>query len=545
MNPGALSQQYCPQLNNYFMDNLTKQNEDVDPQSSTEPATMQDFDKELEDLEKDLSKSSESEMEVDTNDQQSNEQLSEAVEKLQIKEKFKSLSGAARKRFKWLIKQGLSAKEARSKAMEKVPETAIANKKRARSADSTPEEKGGKQSEQKRQKVHIASPKSTPVGLEVVPESSAATTSFANALRSIKVGVLAERYPEENLTNEQMVAIQAQILEKISEKEGGPDPQFSGIAHRPGWLSITCDDEATSQWLKSIIGEVKPWEGANLKVVEEGDLPKSKILSAYFPSSSEDTTEKILKMVKKQNSRLATSEWKILRRNNEGTAAHVIMSVDLASVELLKTLSYKISFKFGKVTLHNKSEQKSKPNVPKPAKASLSLQVLELLRLPHSLQFQNLLRLPISLQAHKLLRLTQSLRFQHLRKLTLGLQEQPRQRLLQSLPKLGRALAPKVQAFGPGERNEDATQILPSKVSDLERGRKTGSPAPALLNNGAEADHQLHTGELTTLQSGLRCSQQNFHLYQNTNCTDTRALCIRRPYKKALNKRRKNSVLQR
>ncbi|KAI5748038.1 hypothetical protein M8J77_021180 [Diaphorina citri] len=370
MNPGALSQQYCPQLNNYFMDNLTKQNEDVDPQSSTEPATMQDFDKELEDLEKDLSKSSESEMEVDTNDQQSNEQLSEAVEKLQIKEKFKSLSGAARKRFKWLIKQGLSAKEARSKAMEKIPETAIANKKRARSADSTPEEKGGKQSEQKRQKVHIASPKSTPVGLEVVPESSAATTSFANALRSIKVGVLAERYPEENLTNEQMVAIQAQILEKISEKEGGPDPQFSGIAHRPGWLSITCDDEATSQWLKSIIGEVKPWEGANLKVVEEGDLPKSKILSAYFPSSSEDTTEKILKMVKKQNSRLATSEWKILRRNNEGTAAHVIMSVDLASVELLKTLSYKISFKFGKVTLHNKSEQKSKPNVPKPAKAS-------------------------------------------------------------------------------------------------------------------------------------------------------------------------------
>ncbi|KAI5700738.1 hypothetical protein M8J75_002430 [Diaphorina citri] len=240
-------------------------------------------------------------------------------------------------------------------------------------------------------------------------------------------------------------------------------------------------------------------------------------------------------MVKKQNSRLATSEWKILRRSNEGTVAHVIMSVDLASVELLKTLSYKISLKFGKVTLHNKSEQKSKPR----------LQVLGLLRLPHSHQFQNLLRLPISLQAHKLLRLTQSFRFQYLRKLTLGLQEQPRQRLLQSLPKLGRALAPKVQAFGPGERNEDATQILPSKVSDLERGRKTGSPAPALLNNGAEADHQLHTGELTTLQSGLRCSQQNFHLYQNTNCTDTRALCIRRPYKKALNKRRKNSVLQR
>ncbi|KAI5700619.1 hypothetical protein M8J75_001274 [Diaphorina citri] len=138
-------------------------------------------------------------MEVDTNDRQSNEQLSEAVEKLQnlqIEEKFISLSGAARKRFKWLIKQGLSAKEARSKAMEKIPEAAIANKKRARSADSTPEEKGGKQSE--RQKVQIASPKSTPVGLEAVPESSAATTSFANTLRSIKVGVLAERYPEEN-----------------------------------------------------------------------------------------------------------------------------------------------------------------------------------------------------------------------------------------------------------------------------------------------------------------------------------------------------------
>ncbi|KAI5697795.1 uncharacterized protein LOC103519356 [Diaphorina citri] len=324
-------------------------------------------------------------MEVNINNQESNEQVSEAVndndcpsalvmeqesvDKLQKKGKFTKLSGAGRKRFKWLIKQGLDAKEARSKALEKLPDDAKVNKRRVCSEDSTLEQKGKKQFEQKSQAVQIASQKPISVGSEAVPESSA-TTSFTNALKSMKVGVFSEKYPKEILTNEQMAAIQDQILEKITEKEGGPDPQFSGISHRPGWLSITCDNEATLQWLKSIIGEVKPWEGANLKIVDEGNLPKSKILSAFFPNSSEETTEKILKLIKAQNSYLATSEWKVLRRKNEGTAAHVVMSVDLPSVELLKTLSYKISFKFGKVTLHNKIEQKSNPNSPKPAEAS-------------------------------------------------------------------------------------------------------------------------------------------------------------------------------
>ncbi|KAL1447930.1 hypothetical protein WDU94_000622 [Cyamophila willieti] len=312
-------------------------------------------------------------MEVESNDPKTQELISptEANKKPQQKERFQSLSGAARKRFKWLLKQGLGVTEARAKALEKLPDEERNSKKRGRSEEPSPEatNKGEKLKEQKRQKVQIPSPKPSTEGSEGVPGTSKAPHSFANALRSIKVGVLLENYPEENLSNDQMATIQKEILEKIAEKEGAPYPQFSGTAYRPGWLSITCDNSATSDWLKSIIGGLKPWEGANLKVVDEGDLPKSKILSGYFPNSDEEPTEKILRMIKAQNQSLTSSEWKVLRRNNEGTAAHLIMSVDLASVELLKKESYKVSYKFGKVALHNKSEPKPQSKVQKPAKA--------------------------------------------------------------------------------------------------------------------------------------------------------------------------------
>lgn len=350
MSPGFL---------NLMENNIKNSNEETAPQSAAGLDANQDLEKELQEFEKDLTKSSESEMDIDGD--QNNVHLTEAVKKLQLKEK--RMNGAARKRFKWLIKQGLTESEARDKAKEKLPETARTSKKRGRSEDSTPESKGEKLSEQKKQRVHQASQIAPNKGSEVVPGTSTAM-NFSNALKTLKVGVFLENYPEENLTNTQMGQIQENILMKVIEKETPPSPQFSGYAYRPGWLSISCDNEATAEWLKNIIGSVEPWEGAKLKAVDEADLPKSKVLSCYFPNSSHDDTEKILKLIKAQNG-LASSEWKILRRTNEGTAAHLIMSVDLASIEQLKKQDYKISFKFSKVILHNKSE---KARDPKPAK---------------------------------------------------------------------------------------------------------------------------------------------------------------------------------
>lgn len=330
-----------------------------------------DAEKHLQALEEELLESSNtSEMEVESNDQQSNKGLSEAVEKLQIKDPKERLSGAGRKRFKWLLKQGLDPKEARAKAMLPLPARTGPGTpmKRTRSEDSTPEHRGEKLTEPKRSKT-IASSSNEEV--EATSETSDATSSFANALKSVKVGILSEGYPDENLSDVQMNLIQERILELISEKEGAPYPQFSGIAHRPGWLSLNCDNAETAEWLKSIAGQLTPWEGAKLKVVDEADLPRSKILSAYFPNSAEDDSEKILKLVKAQNQHLTPNGWKIIRRNNEGKAAHLIMSVDLASIARLKSNGYKVSYKFGKVTLHNKSEPKQ-PQKPtqKPEKAA-------------------------------------------------------------------------------------------------------------------------------------------------------------------------------
>lgn len=55
---------------------------------------------------------------------------------------------------------------------------------------------------------------------------------------------------------------------------------------------MNSDNVETAEWLKHIAGQLTPWEGAKLKVVNETDLPKSKIIPAYFPNSAEEDSEK-------------------------------------------------------------------------------------------------------------------------------------------------------------------------------------------------------------------------------------------------------------
>lgn len=252
--------------------------------------------------------------------------------------KRKKLSGAGRKRFKWLLSQGLTQAEARVKAMQQVPESLRTSQKRVHSEESSSGAKD-KKIKKKKQKVQKSSPKSLPA------------TYSTSEFNYTKVVVVQANSAEDNLNDLQVTAIQKRILQLISEKAGPPYPAFSGVEHLDGCLSLLCDDKATSDWLKSIICDVKPWEGAELKVEdEENDFV---VFSACFPKSAFETTETILKLVKEQNSNINSSEWKVLKRTNEGGDTHLILSLTLNDdLDILYNQDYKVNFAFGKVQLY-------------------------------------------------------------------------------------------------------------------------------------------------------------------------------------------------
>lgn len=327
------------------MDFNKKPNEDDAPQKAPEA-------KELQNTEDELLQSSDSAEEMVVEDL-SSAPLTEAVEKLHIREKRTPLSGAARKRLRWLMRNGLNYTEAREKCLKPIEASEKARTKRPRSEESTPAsgkaEKRAKKSEEERE---VAPPQPS--------TSRAQGLNFKDALNKVKVGIMHTNFPEESLSKDQMMAVQEAILVKVSQTEG-LGLLFSGVSLRPGWLCITCDNKDTAEWLMCTVKGMEPWDDASLKAVEEKDLPKSRILSAYFPNSSEDSTEFIVKMLRAQNQSLNVAEWRVVHRSNEGTAAHLLLAVDIASIGMLQKTDFKLGFKFGKVALRSRSTTNKPP----------------------------------------------------------------------------------------------------------------------------------------------------------------------------------------
>lgn len=261
-------------------------------------------------------------------------QIEKSLQKLKLKEQIK-LGGAARKRFKWLVKHGADPKEAREQAIKPV-----GGAKRQRSEDSTPSPLT------KRSKGENKTPND--------PNSSSGTEmlTYKQAAEGTRVGILSADFPATALTLDQMTAVKEAILTRVLKLQNeGIKPGFSGITPKPGWLVITCKDEATVEWLKTIAAELKPWEGASLKAVMGEELPRLQILTGYFPDSAKNTTDEVQQYLENQNQAIKAKSWKVISKLPEKDMLRVTFSVDFASVTVLKKLNYRLSYKFGQVQL--------------------------------------------------------------------------------------------------------------------------------------------------------------------------------------------------
>ncbi|XP_045476780.1 uncharacterized protein LOC123682275 isoform X2 [Harmonia axyridis] len=263
------------------------------------------------------------------------------------------LTRGGKKRMKLLMEGGMAQEEAKKLALQMFgPKLTMAPPaKKIRLEDSTPK---GKEPMQTTQEVSKASQFS---GASKAPIPN--RPIYSQKITGIKVGILDKNYPEVLLRINQLKAIEAAILESIFalEREATVRPKFQHLHNRPGWLGLTCLDIATLEWLKSILPKLKPWEGAELRIVEEAELPYPQILTGYLPNSQDLSNEQIFFLMEIQNEDLKTSGWRILRREPSNTMLEVVISADSKSVEKLKALNCRINYKFGQISLHLKGHK--------------------------------------------------------------------------------------------------------------------------------------------------------------------------------------------
>ncbi|KAG5876430.1 hypothetical protein JTB14_010283 [Gonioctena quinquepunctata] len=99
------------------------------------------------------------------------------------------------------------------------------------------------------------------------------------------------------------------------------------------------------QWLKSAIENIKPWEGAHLRVVEEAEMPHNEILVAWKPGILHGENPWINRGSKR----------KPQCNELEGPPELLTLSVDHQSVERLRETGFVMNYEFGHTTLRPKS----------------------------------------------------------------------------------------------------------------------------------------------------------------------------------------------
>ncbi|XP_076753023.1 uncharacterized protein LOC143424676 [Xylocopa sonorina] len=153
-----------------------------------------------------------------------------------------------------------------------------------------------------------------------------------------KMSIVPATYPEISLTFKQAQKIEQALCEALDNiPEERPVPRFEGWQYEEGAISITCKDAAAKTWLREIVADIKPWEGASFTIYD--GLPKLKRMATTIRGPIVETRV-ILQRMKRQNPGLRTHLWKVFRRKEDTEVIHLVLGVDVLSYEKLKETDF-------------------------------------------------------------------------------------------------------------------------------------------------------------------------------------------------------------
>jgi hypothetical protein len=155
------------------------------------------------------------------------------------------------------------------------------------------------------------------------------------------VAIICEDYPKTQLTRENFVDIQRVIGRLVDElPEEGLTPRLVDSYWTKGAAILVCHDEATKHWLTTTATTMEAWEGSRLKAVELDALLTYKRVAAWFPGPVEDM-ERYFSQLRRLNRGLDTGNWRVYERREEPHGVRLVLSVDAASITMLKGLKWR------------------------------------------------------------------------------------------------------------------------------------------------------------------------------------------------------------
>ncbi|CAG9818808.1 unnamed protein product [Phaedon cochleariae] len=190
------------------------------------------------------------------------------------------------------------------------------------------------------------------------------TTSYAEAVSSIKIAVLSKNYPEETLSAEQLTALEDAIVQEMI-LGAECKLQFGGIHFRPSMLVVDCVNQETADWMRAKAPSLSTWEGSELMVCLGDDIPRAHTITVFFPRSTDLEPEKLLTLVSTQNRGLQTQLWRTLGSKKEGNGQLLNLGMDDESCEAIRNMGYTIFYSVCRMSIkENPNAVELKLNIP-------------------------------------------------------------------------------------------------------------------------------------------------------------------------------------
>lgn len=289
----------------------------------------------------------------------------------------KNLSRGQRNKMRNLLKAGLSKEDARVQVLSKDVSVTPSSIKRSREGDHhssgekpyvkrtksilCPKERAGISNcgirSASKMEIDQSGKEGRTRGVNERPRGSTINLnsdgrSFKDVVSEVKVGIVLNGFPNQQMTTVQMDAVQDSLIMKIEQQRHEVvKPKFSKCSYRNGYLVISCKDQVTAEWLKDVTRSLSPWDNAELLAMDEKDIPRPELFHAFFPLSADYSNERLRALIESQNDGINTKGWKILSRSNVNKHAEWTVNMDEESLKILTERNFVLNYRFGETQL--------------------------------------------------------------------------------------------------------------------------------------------------------------------------------------------------
>eukprot|EP00099_Drosophila_melanogaster_P017783 NP_608731.1 uncharacterized protein Dmel_CG9641, isoform A [Drosophila melanogaster] len=172
--------------------------------------------------------------------------------------------------------------------------------------------------------------------------------SWTSKQNSITMAIMAETYPDCELTNQQLHEIEAGLVEEL-KKGWKSSINFGGIQFLTGMIQVVCMDKNSRQWLEHAISKITALPETKLICCPEDDIPATKGITVRVPRSADEPDKVTFQLLKDQNSDLLSKTWEFGRISQTKDGKVVVISCGSKSYNLVQKKGFCLSYRFNQL----------------------------------------------------------------------------------------------------------------------------------------------------------------------------------------------------